>query len=122
MVSAIQKINLKDGAPVRLLITPSLFSIAHQRGISLEVEDYRNDTYGTLHLYTKIMWLAALNYIEVAKMDEPDTPDADFTFMDFEIWAGQNRKDFTRMMGIVIQCLRGDDSPVQDDGEDEKKK
>lgn len=106
MVSAIQKINLKDGVSVRLLITPSLFSIASRKGISLEVND-QEDLHGTLDLYIKIMWLAAINYNEAERMDNPDIEELPYKYLDFAQWAGEHRSDFYKMVAVVAEALSG---------------
>ena len=106
MVPVIQKINLKDGVSVRLLITPSLFSIAYRKGVSLEVEDSA-DMHATLDLYVKIIWLAAINYNEAERMDNPDVEEFAYKYMDFAQWAGERRKEFLKMVSIAAECLSG---------------
>lgn len=106
MVSAIQKIELKDGVEVRLLITPSLFSIAKRKGLTLTVED-SSDTHAVLDLYAKIIWLAAINYVEAAKVDDPDVPDFPYGYMDFAEWAGLHQNDFAKMVSVAVECLSG---------------
>ncbi len=106
MVSAIQKITIKDGVSVRLLITPSLFSVAKRKGITLEVED-SNDVHATLDLYVKIIWLSAINYVEAEKMDNPDVEDFKLKYLDFAQWAGENKKEFYKMVSVAVECLSG---------------
>ena len=113
MVPVIQKINIKDGVSVRLLITPSLFSIASRKGVSLEVDDSA-DMHATLDLYVKLIWLAAINYYEAERMDNPDVEDFTYKYLDFAQWAGERRREFLRMVSIVAQCLSGKTSKELD--------
>lgn len=106
MVSAIQKITIKDGVSVRLLITPSLFSVAKRKGISLEVSD-TTDVHGTLELYIKVLWLSAINYVEAEKMDNPDVEDFKYKYLDFAQWAGENKKEFYKLVTVAVECLSG---------------
>lgn len=105
MVSAIQKITIKDGVTVMLLLTPSLFAIAKERGVELSADT--ENTQAVMELYTRIIWLAALNYDAAARMDDPGLPEFPFKFLDFAAWRGQRRDEFARMVEIALQALTG---------------
>ena len=119
MISAIQKIELRDGENVRLLITPSLFSIARRRKIAIET-DNADDTAAALNLYIRIIWLSALNYAEAMQVEDPDYPDLPYRYVDFAEWAGRRQKDFYKMVSIVMEVLSGDKESANS-GSDEKK-
>ena len=105
MVPVIQKITLKDGVDVMLLLTPSLFAIAKERGVVLSAD--AGNQQAVMDLYTKIIWLAALNYHAAARMDDPALPDFPFAFLDFAAWRGERREEFARMVEVAVQALTG---------------
>lgn len=105
MVSAIQKITIKDGVTVMLLLTPSLFAIAKERGVELSAD--ADNAQAVMELYTRIIWLAALNYDAAARMDDPDLPAFAFKYMDFAVWRSQRRDEFARMVDVAVEALTG---------------
>ena len=108
MRSAIQKIRMKDGVEVMLLITPSLFSIAHRKGISLVLDksDEKADIYP---FYIKLIWLSALNYAEAMRVEDPDYPEVSFGYVDFVAWAAENQRAFVKMVEACIEILTDKD-------------
>lgn len=123
MVSAIQKITIKDGVTVMLLLTPSLFAIAKERGVELSAD--ADNAQAVMELYTRIIWLAALNYHAAARMDDPNLPDFAFKYIDFAAWRGQRRDEFGRMVEVALQALTGktlEEIVKENDDAGEKKK
>ena len=105
MVPAIQKITIKASVEVMLLLTPSLFAIAKERGVELSAD--AGNQQAVMDLYTKIIWLAALNYHAAARMDDPSLPDFPFAFLDFAAWRGERRDEFARIVEVAVQALTG---------------
>lgn len=119
MVNPLQFIEVR-GEKREVLLTPSLYKIAKERGwmikTSQDVEDIQS-------AYIKLFYAGLLNALEVRKFDNPDTKDTDITLIDIEVWAAQNPKEFGKLVVIAVEALTGKSlKNLVEEKEAEKKK
>lgn len=103
MVNPRQFIEVR-GQRREILITPSLYNVAKQRGWEIRSTE---DMASIQSAYIKLIYAALINAYEVKKFDNPDTPDNDVTLSDVEIWAIQNPKEFGRLVVVSAEALTG---------------
>jgi len=119
MHSRLQCIRIGDEV-VRMLVTPSLFSIARKKGINANIG--AGATAIDIHdIFIRIMYCAYLNYAEVERMDNPDFPEPILKMMDFMVWAAENPKEASEMVEVIFELVTGK-SLKKTEGEEEKKK
>ena len=119
MHSRLQCIRIGDEV-ARMLVTPSLFSIARKKGINANIG--AGATAIDIHdAFIRIMYCAYLNYAEVERMDNPDFPEPNLKLMDFVVWAADNQQEASEMVEVIFELVTGK-SLKQKGPEDEKKK
>ena len=119
MQGRLQYIKIGDEV-AKMLVTPSLFSIARRKGIKANIE--AGATAIEIHdAFLRIMYCAYLNYAEVERMDNPDYPEPNLKLMDFVVWAAENPKEASEMVEVIFELVTGK-SLKQKEPEDEKKK
>jgi len=119
MHSRLQCIRIGDEV-ARMLVTPSLFSIARKKGINANI--VAGATAIDIHdIFIRIMYCAYLNYAEVERMDNPEYPEPNLKLMDFVVWAADNQKEASEMVEVFFELVTGK-SLKQKEPEDEKKK
>lgn len=119
MQGRLQYIKIGDEV-ARMLVTPSLFSIARRKGIKANIE--AGATAIEIHdAFLRIMYCAYLNYAEVERMDNPDYPEPNLKLMDFVVWAADNQQEASEMVEVIFELVTGK-SLKQKEPEDEKKK
>lgn len=119
MQSRLQYIKIGDEV-ARMLVTPSLFSIARRKGIKANIE--AGATAIEIHdAFLRIMYCAYLNYAEVERMDNPEYPEPVLKMMDFSVWAAENPKEASEMVEVIFELVTGK-SIKKTEGEEEKKK
>ena len=119
MHSRLQCIRIGDEV-ARMLVTPSLFSIARKKGINANIG--AGATAIDIHdAFIRIMYCAYLNYAEVERMDNPDYPEPNLKLIDLVIWAAENPKEASEMVEVIFELVTGK-SLKQKGPEDEKKK
>lgn len=122
MQGRLQYIKIGDEV-AKMLVTPSLFSIARKKGINANIEP--GATAIDIHdVFMRIMYCAYLNYAEVERMDNPEYPKPTLKMMDFVVWAADNQEEASEMVEVVFEIVTGKslkDKPVEE-GKTEKKK
>lgn len=119
MHSRLQCIRIGDEV-ARMLVTPSLFSIARKKGINANI--WAGATAIDIHdAFIRIMYCAYLNYAEVESMDNPEYPEPNLKLMDFVVWAVDNQQEASEMVEVIFELVTGK-SLKQKEPEDEKKK
>ena len=119
MHGRIQCIRIGDEV-ARMLVTPSLFSIARKRVINANFG--AGATAIDIHdIFIRIMYCAYLNYAEVERMDNPDYPEPNLKLMDFVVWAADNQREASEMVEVIFELVTGK-RLKKAEGEEEKKK
>lgn len=119
MQGRLQYIKIGDEV-AKMLVTPSLFSIARRKGIKANIE--AGATAIEIHdAFLRIMYCAYLNYAEVERMDNPEYPEPNLKLMDFVVWAADNQQEASEMVEVIFELVTGK-SLKQKGPEDEKKK
>lgn len=119
MQGRLQYIKIGDEV-AKMLVTPSLFSIARRKGIKANIE--AGATAIEIHdAFLRIMYCAYLNYAEVERMDNPDYPEPNLKLMDFVVWAADNQQEASEMVEVIFELVTGK-SLKKTEGEEEKKK
>jgi|LSQX01.3.fsa_nt_gb hypothetical protein len=120
MHSRIQCIRIGDEV-ARMLVTPSLFSIARKRGINANIG--AGATAIDIHdIFIRIMYCAYLNYAEVERMDNPDYPEPNLKLMDFVVWAADNQREASEMVEVIFELVTGKSLKKEEEGTEKKKK
>ena len=105
MQGRLQYIKIGDEV-ARMLVTPSLFSIARRKGINANIAP--EATAIEIHdAFLRIMYCAYLNYAEVERMDNPEFPEPVLKMMDFSIGAAENTKEAAEMVEVVFELVTG---------------
>jgi hypothetical protein len=120
MHSRLQCIRIGDEV-ARMLVTPSLFSIARKKGINANI--VAGATAIDIHdAFIRIMYCAYLNYAEVERMDNPDFPEPILKLMDFVVWAADNQKEASEMVEVIFELVTGKSLKKEEEGTEKKKK
>ena len=120
MHSRLQYIKIGDEV-ARMLVTPSLFSIARKKGINANIG--AGATAIEVHdAFIRIMYCAYLNYAEVERMDNPDFPEPILKMMDFMVWAADNQKDASEMVEVIFELVTGKSLKKEEEGTEKKKR
>lgn len=120
MHSRLQYIKIGDEV-VRMLVTPSLFSIARKKGINANIT--AGATAIEVHeAFLRIMYCAYLNYAEVERLDNPEYPEPILKYMDFAIWAADNAEEAVAMIEVVFELVTGKSLKDKPEETTEKKK
>ena len=119
MQCRLQYIKIGDEV-AKMLVTPSLFSIARRKGIKANIE--AGATAIEIHdAFLRIMYCAYLNYAEVERIDNPEYPEPVLKMMDFVVWAAENQQEASEMVEVIFELVTGKNLK-QKEPEDEKKK
>lgn len=120
MHSRLQCIRIGDEV-ARMLVTPSLFSIARKRGINANIG--AGATAIDIHdIFIRIMYCAYLNYAEVERMDNPEYPEPNLKLMDFVVWAADNQREASEMVEVIFELVTGKSLKKEEEGTEKKKK
>lgn len=119
MIRARHNIVLREGVTADVLFTPSLYAIAQERGVTLEIDPTDSQT-KVMRVYLSLIYLGALNAWEAKLFDHPELGAFPYEFIDFEEWAGTNPRAFVDMIDTVLQCLTG--KTLRQVGQDEQDK
>lgn len=120
MHSRIQCIRIGDEV-ARMLVTPSLFSIARKRGINANIG--AGATAIDIHdIFIRIMYCSYLNYTEVERMDNPEYPGPNLKLMDFVVWAADNQREASEMVEVIFELVTGKSLKKEEEGTEKKKK
>ena len=120
MQSRLQYIKIGDEV-ARMLVTPSLFSIARKKGINANIG--AGATAIEVHdAFIRIMYCAYLNYAEVERMDNPDFPEPNLKLMDFVVWAADNQQEASEMVEVIFELVTGKSLKKEEEGTEKKKK
>lgn len=120
MHSRLQCIRIGDEV-VRMLVTPSLFSIARKKGINANIG--AGATAIDIHdIFIRIMYCAYLNYAEVERMDNPDFPEPNLKLMDFVVWAADYQKEASEMVEVFFELVTGKSLKKEEEGTEKKKR
>jgi hypothetical protein len=116
MIQPRQTIQI-DGREEALLFLPSMFSVAKQRKLSLEVRDV-HDPLEVRDLYVRIIYLAYLVSWDKRVYDGREKGEPPLHIEDFDIWAYNNGDRFAELANIIIEFLTGKttDEIVKDKG------
>lgn len=119
MVNPLQFIEVR-GEKREVLLTPSLYKIAKERGWTIKTSNNIEDIQSA---YIKLLYAGLLNALEVRAFDNIGTKDTDVTLIDIEIWASQNQKEFGKLIIIAVESLTGKSlKTIVEEKEVEKKK
>ena len=99
-------IELGEGVRVEILVTPALYRIAKQRGISL-VDDANAGDADPYTSYIKILYCAAINAWEVAAVDDPTMGEFPHKYAEFDEWAWSDKARLGRMINFIYEALTG---------------
>jgi len=120
MHSRVQCIRIGDEV-ARMLVTPSLFSIARKRGINANIG--AGATAIDIHdIFIRIMYCAYLNYAEVERMDNPEYPEPNLKLMDFVVWAADNQREASEMVEVIFELVTGKSLKKEEEGTEKKKR
>ena len=120
MHSRLQYIKIGDEV-ARMLVTPSLFSIARKKGINANIGAGASSI--DVHdAFLRIMYCAYLNYAEVERMDNPEYPEPTLKMMDFVVWAADNQKEASEMVEVIFELVTGKSLKKEEEGTEKKKK
>jgi hypothetical protein len=120
MQGRLQYIKIGDEV-AKMLVTPSLFSIARRKGIKANIE--AGATAIEIHdAFLRIMYCAYLNYAEVERMDNPEYPEPNLKMMDFMVWAADNQKEASEMVEVIFELVTGKSLRKQEEEPEKKKK
>lgn len=120
MHSRLQYIKIGDEV-ARMLVTPSLFSIARKKGINANIG--AGATAIEVHdAFIRIMYCAYLNYAEVERMDNPEYPVPNLKLMDFVVWAADNQQEASEMVEVIFELVTGKSLKKEEEGTEKKKK
>ena len=105
MINPRQTININGGEEV-LLFLPSMFLIAKQRKLSLEVRD-ANDPMEVRDLYVRIIYLAYLVSWDKRLFDGRVKGEPPLRIEDFDIWAYLNGERFGELGTLIVEFITG---------------
>lgn len=105
MVQPRTTIELKDGVKVELLFTPSMYAIARRRGMRIEAD--ASDAAAVMRAYTELMYLAALNALEVMRFDDPTLGEFPYRLIDFVEWSAARQEEFVSALDVAVQSVLG---------------
>jgi len=119
MQGRLQYIKIGDEV-AKMLVTPSLFSIARKKGINANIG--AGATAIEVHdAFIRIMYCAYLNYAEVERMDNPDFPEPILKMMDFMVWAAENPKEASEMVEVIFELITGKSLKTEETTEKKKR-
>lgn len=99
-------IELREGVRAEMLVTPSMFRIAKEKGIAVTVED-SEDIHQVVDAYTKLIYLSILNSWEAKRYDDPEMGDCPTKMIDVMQWSSECPREFSKIVGVVYECLTG---------------
>lgn len=105
MINPKQTININGGEEV-LLFLPSMFLLAKQRKLSLEVRD-ANDKMEVRDLYIRIIYLAYLVSWDKKVYDGREKGEPPLRIEDFDIWAYLNGERFGELGTLIVEFITG---------------
>lgn len=103
MHNPIQFIEVR-GEKREILLTPSLYNIAHERGWEIKAN---SDLLSIQSGYIKLIYAGLINAHQVRKYDNPLIGNLDIELIDVEIWAALNPKRLGEMINITFELLTG---------------
>ena len=106
MIQPRQTITINGGEEA-LLFLPSMYMVAKQRKLSLEVRDVTNKM-EIRDLYVKIIYLAYLNAWEKMVYDGRRKGEPPLHIDDFDIWAYVNPQRFGELASLIVEFLTGE--------------
>lgn len=105
MINPRQTININGGEEA-LLFLPSMYMVAKQRKLSLEVRD-ANDPMEVRDLYIRIIYLAYLVSWDKKVYDGREKGEPPLRIEDFDIWAYQNGERFGELGALIVEFITG---------------
>lgn len=93
-----------QGVTVRLLVTPALYGVAKRRGIDLTVPKGATIP-EVMDIYCKMMFCAAINAHEVARVDSPLIGDFALKYEDFEEFRTTRPDEFRKVVEFIYSAL-----------------
>lgn len=111
-----------EGKEREMLITPFLFRVAEQKGISITVKN-PDDLMEVLEAYQKVIYLGIHAFHERQKFDLPNLGECDVTLLDIEVWRSENPEAYGKVINDIILLLTGKTvKELAEKQEEEKKK
>lgn len=111
-----------EGKERELLITPSLFRVAKERGWKIEVND-TSDLVDVTEAYLKLIYCSIINAYEVRRWDNPDLEKPQIELMDIYTWSVEHPEDYASLLNDFIEILTGKKiTEIAKDKEEVKKK
>lgn len=102
---ALRKV-LIGGRERELLITPSLFRVAKERGWKIEIKD-TEDLIEVTEAYLRLIYCSIINAYEVRKWDNPELEEPDITLIELYEWSVEHPDDYGRLLNDFIEILTG---------------
>ncbi len=104
-MKALRKV-LIGGKERELLIAPSLFRVAKDRGWKIEIKD-SEDLIEVTEAYLRLIYCSVINAYEVRKWDNPELEEPDITLIELYEWSAENPVEYGRLLNDFIEILTG---------------
>lgn len=118
---ALQRV-LIGGKERELLVAPSLFRVAKDRGWRIEIQD-TEDIIEVTEAYLRLIYCSIINAYEVRKWDNPNLEEPDITLMELYEWSTEHPEDYGKLLNDFIELLTGKKiTEIAKETEDIKKK
>ena len=119
MIQSRFSIEIKEGAKVDLLFALSLFEVARQRGMRLELgadATWKEE----MDYFVRFFHCAAIVAWEYRQFDSPEIGEYPYTLLDMAEWATSNPKGFADLIRKGCASIAGTTTAA--DGDEVKKK
>lgn len=104
-MKALRKVRI-GGEERELLITPSLFRVAKDRGWKIEIKD-TEDLIEVTEAYLRLIYCSIINAYEVRKWDNSELEEPDVTLIELYEWSAEHPEDYGRLLNDFIEILTG---------------